>query len=299
MDELLARLGQLVTPAFAITTMLAMGMRLTVGEIVTPLRNVRFIVAALGVNFLVLPAAAWLIATLLGLDPDIRIGLILIATVAGAPMIPKLVTIAKGDAASAVALVTLLVVATVVISPIALPLLLPGVQVDPVAIMIALSWQMLLPLAVGVFLHERYPEEAAEYVDEVATISNVALALLLLTSLGQNVPGLLGLFGSGAILATLLLIAIAIGAGYLLGIPAGVERRLLALGTAQRNVAAAFIIAAGSFGDRPVVLSFLAVAGLVMMIVLFPLAGEWSKRASRLQVQGTAFEEDREGVARP
>ena len=74
---------------------------------------------------------------------------------------------------------------------------------------------------------------------------------------------------------------------------------MLALGTAQRNVAAAFIIAAGSFADRPVVLSFLAVAGLVMMIVLFPLAGEWSKRASRLQVQETAFEEDREGLARP
>ena len=299
MDELLARLGQLVTPAFAITTMLAMGMRLPVGEIVRPLRNVRFILAALGVNFLVLPAAAWLIAMLLGLDPDIRIGLILIATVAGAPMIPKLVTIAKGDAGSAVALVTLLVVATVVIAPIVLPLLLPGVQVDPVAIMIALSWQMLLPLAVGVIIHERYPEEAAEYVDEIATIANVALALLLLTSLGQNVPGLLGLIGSGGILATLLLIAIAIGAGYLLGIPAGVERRLLALGSAQRNVAAAFIIAAGSFADRPVVLSFLAVAGLVMMIVLFPLAGEWSKRASRLQVRGMAFEEDREGVARP
>jgi bile acid:Na+ symporter, BASS family len=299
LDELLASLGQLVTPAFAITTMLAMGMRLTVGEIVKPLRNVRFVLAALGLNLLVLPAAAWLIAMVLGLDPDIRIGLILIATVAGAPMIPKLVTIAKGDAASAVALVTLLVVATVVIAPIVLPLLLPGVQVDPVAIMIALSWQMLLPLAVGVILHERYPEEAAEYVDEVASISNVALALLLLTSLGQNVPGLLGLFGSGGIFATLLLMAIAIGAGYLLGIPARVERRLLALGTAQRNVAAAFIIAAGSFADRPVVLSFLAVAGLVMMIVLFPLAGEWSKRASRLHVQEAAFEEDREGLARP
>ena len=177
--------------------MLAMGMRLTVGEIVTPLRNVRFILAALGVNFLVLPAAAWLIATLLGLDPDIRIGLILIATVAGAPMIPKLVTIAKGDAASAVALVTLLVVATVVIAPIALPLLLPGVQVDPgrdhdravVADALAACGRCVPPRTLS--------EEAAEYVDEIATISNVALALLLLTSLGQNVPGLLGLFGSG------------------------------------------------------------------------------------------------------
>ena len=36
-----------------------------------------------------------------------------------------------------------------------------------------------LPLAIGIFVRERYPEEAAEYVDEVATISNISLVLLL------------------------------------------------------------------------------------------------------------------------
>jgi BASS family bile acid:Na+ symporter len=279
--DLLANLSQLVTPAFAISTMLAMGMRLTVAEIVTPLRNIRFIVTALLLNFVIVPAAAWLIATVLGLDEDVRTGLILISTVGGAPMIPKLVTIAKGDAASAVALVTLLIVATVLVAPLALAVLLPGARVESVAIVVALSWQMLLPLAIGVFVRERYPEEAMDYVDEVATISNVALALLLLASIGQNLDGLISLFGSGAILGTILLVAIAIGAGYLLGVPARVERRLLALGAAQRNIAAAFIIASGSFGDRPVVLSFLAVAGLLMMLALFPVAGEWAKRPSR------------------
>ena len=281
MEELLGRLSQLITPAFAISTMLGMGMRLTVREVVEPLRNVRFIVAALALNFVLMPAAAWLIAALLGLDQDLRIGLILIAAVAGAPMIPKLVTIARGDGASAVALVTLLIVATVVFAPLALPVMLPGVTVDSGGIVFALAWQMLLPLAIGIFVRERYPEEAAGYRDEVATISNIALVLLFLTSVGQNLPGLLGLFGSGAILATVLLVAVGIVGGYLLGIPAGVERRLLALGAAQRNVAAAFIIATGSFADRPVLFSFLAVASLVMMVTLFPLAGEWSKRASR------------------
>lgn len=297
MEELLAQIAKLVTPAFAISTMLAMGMRLTVAEIVTPLRNVRFIVAALGLNFVVVPAAAWLIATVLGLGQDVAIGLILIGAVAGAPMIPKLVTIAKGDAPSAVALVTLLVVATVIIAPLVLPLLLPGVRVDAVAIVIALSWQMLVPLAAGLFVRARYPDEAADYVDEVATISNFALVLLFLTSIGQNLGGLLGLFGSGSIVATVLLVAAAAAGGYLLGVPAGVERRLLTLGAAQRNLAAAFIIAAGSFADRPVVLSFLAVAGLVTMIMLFPLAGEWSKHPSRFEKRPAPAEAEQHDAA--
>src|SRR5687768_5014171 len=121
MQEFLAGLAQLVTPAFAITTMLAMGMRLTVRQIVEPLRNWKFIVAALALSFVLMPLAAWLIASSLNLEPDLRVGLILIACVAGAPMIPKLVTIAKGDGASAVAMVTLLIVVTVAFAPLALP----------------------------------------------------------------------------------------------------------------------------------------------------------------------------------
>jgi BASS family bile acid:Na+ symporter len=287
LSELLREVSQLVTPAFAISTMLGMGMGLTVAQIAAPLRNLRFIGVALGLNFILVPAAAWLIATVLGLEDDIRIGLILVASVAGAPMIPKLVTIAKGDGASAVALVSLLVVATVVLAPLALPLLLPGVSVDPGAIAFALAWQMILPLAIGVFVRERYPAEADSYRDEVASISNFSLVLLLLTSAGQNLPELLGLFGSGGIIATVLLIAVAITGGYLLAVPAGVERRLLALGAGQRNLAAAFIVAAGSFADRPTVLAYLAAAGVIMMVVLFPLAGEWSKRPSRIYARPT------------
>ena len=292
MSELLAQLSALVTPLFAISTMLGMGMGLTVREVVAPLRNLRFVAVALGLNFILVPAAAWLIATVLGLGEDTRIGLLLVASVAGAPMIPKLVTIAKGDGPSAVALVTLLVVATVVVAPLALPLLLPGVQVDPVAIAFALSWQMLLPLAVGIFIRERYPDEATGYRGEVASISNITLVLVFVTSAGQNVPGLLGLFGSGAILATVLLVAAAIVGGYLLAIPAHVERRLLALGAGQRNVAAAFIIAAGSFADRPTVLAYIAAAGVIMMVALFPLAGEWSKKPGRFETDESRFHEE-------
>jgi BASS family bile acid:Na+ symporter len=293
-ETFLGQLTQFVTPAFAVTTMLAMGMRLTAGEIVEPIRNPRFVAAALALNFVALPAVAVLTAAVLDLDTDVRTGVLLISAVAGAPMIPKLVTIAKGDAASAVALVTLLVVATVVVAPVLLPVLLEGVRVDPAAIAVALGWQMVLPLAVGLFVRARYPDEAADYVDEVATVSNVCLALLLVSSIGQNLGGLIGLFGSGGIVATVLVIAAAVAGGYLLGVPAGVERRLLALGTAQRNVAAAFIIAVGSFPDRPIVIALVATSGLIMMAMLFPLAGEWSKRPSRLGREKTATADNEE-----
>jgi BASS family bile acid:Na+ symporter len=299
MSEFLAEISQLATMAFAISTMLAMGMGLTVREVVAPLRNVRLLLAALLVNFLIVPAAAWLLAALLGLAPDLRIGLLLIACAAGAPMVPKLAQIARGHAATAVALVTLLIVATVVVAPQGQPELL-WVSLVAGALDTSHRGQLLLPLAIGIFMRERWEEEAAEYRPTVATLSNVALAVLFLTSVGANLPDLLNLVGTGGILAVVGLIVVALVAGYALGIPAGVERRVLALGAGQRNTAAAFVIATGNFADRPTVFLLIGLAALLMMVILFPLAGEWSKRPSTLAapVEQEATPETTPGAAR-
>jgi BASS family bile acid:Na+ symporter len=283
MSELLATLSGLFTLAFSFSTMLSMGLGLTVAEIAMPLRNGRFVLSALGINLLIVPAVALLLAGVLGLHPDLRIGLLLLAAAPGAPMVPKLVQIAKGDAATAVALTALLIVATVVFLPLVLPLLLPGVVVDPGGIATSLATQMLLPLAIGVFVRERYEDEAAAYQPTVAQISSVSLALLFVTSLGQNLPGVFGLIGSGGILATGLLIAAAVIAGHVLAVPAGVERRVMALGAGQRNLAATFVVAEANFADRPDVLIYLATAGLISMVILFPLAGEFGKRPRRAE----------------
>src|SRR5262249_42643175 len=99
--------------------------------------------------------------------------------------------------------------------------------------------------------------------------------------LGLNVGKVLGLIGSGALLATLLLLLVAVGGGYLLGGPGADTRKVLALGTGQRNMAAGFAIATSNFAPQPDVPVFLAAAGLVGMVVVMPIAAEFGKRAGR------------------
>jgi BASS family bile acid:Na+ symporter len=113
----------------------------------------------------------------------------------------------------------------------------------------------------------------------MAQISNICMALLLVLMLGLNIDDVLGLFGSGAILAVLILIAISVVAGYFLGGPGTDTKRVLALGTGQRSMAAGFAIATSNFADQPDVLVFLAAAGLVGMIIVMPLAAEFGKRS--------------------
>jgi BASS family bile acid:Na+ symporter len=138
---------------------------------------------------------------------------------------------------------------------------------------------MLVPLLIGLFVKARYEGVAGELEPVMAQISTISLALLLVLMLGLNISNVVALFGTGAIIATLLFITISIAAGYLLGGPRTDTKQVLALGSGQRNLSAAFIIATGSFADQPNVLVFLAAAGLVGMVTLFPTAAEFGKRS--------------------
>ncbi|MEV6137712.1 nuclear transport factor 2 family protein, partial [Nocardia sp. NPDC051990] len=117
----------IATLIFVVSSMVAMGLGLTISEITAPLRNLRLVAMSLLANFVLMPAAAVLLAKILHLDEPFGVGLLLLGAAAGAPFLPKLAQIAKGDLAFAVALMVVLMVITVGYLPLVLPLLLPGV----------------------------------------------------------------------------------------------------------------------------------------------------------------------------
>jgi BASS family bile acid:Na+ symporter len=281
MSELISILTNLFTLSFVVTSMFSFGLRLTLSEIIEPLRDIRLLLMTLAVNFVVVPLTALLLANLLGLNEDLRIGLILISTVAGAPLVPKLAQIAKANIPFAVASTALLVVATVVYLPLVLPLVLPGVRLDTMSIVRPLAIQIVLPLALGLIVDYISRDEADVLLPALGQIANVSLTLLLVLMLGGNLGNVIDLLGTGSILAVILLLAVAMAAGYLLGGPDAPTRRTLAMASGQRNIAAAFVVATGSFADRPQVVVLLAAAGLLGMIVVMPVAGWLGKRAAK------------------
>ena len=60
-NDILTTIASLTLNLFVITSMLAMGMSLTVKQIMNPMRNVRLVVLALVGNFVPVPALAWLL----------------------------------------------------------------------------------------------------------------------------------------------------------------------------------------------------------------------------------------------
>jgi BASS family bile acid:Na+ symporter len=287
--ESLATLSVLV---FVVTSMLAMGLNLTVGQILGPLRDLRLVGKALVANFVVVPLIAYAILLVVPLTDAQSIGLILLATAAGAPFLPKLVEMAKADVAFGVGLMVLLMVVTVAYVPIVLPFLLPGVQVDPLEIASSLVVLMLVPLAIGLFVNARYAGTAASLQPTVNQVSSTALVFLVVLMLVLNVQTLLSVIGTGALLALGLLIVASLAVGWLLGGPGADTRPVLGLGTAQRNVSAALVVGAANFEDPNVVV--MLVVGAMLMGLLIVVAGELGKRTGR---PGTAPRpEDGEGA---
>jgi bile acid:Na+ symporter, BASS family len=269
--DLLNKAATIAMLSFVVSSMLAMGAGLTATQIIQPLRNVRLVVLALLANFVLMPAGAVALAKALRLDEPFGVGLLLLGCAAGAPFLPKLAELAKGNLAFAVGLMVLLMVVTVGYLPIVLPLLLPGVTVDPWQIARSLILLMLLPLAAGLALKLHYEGFATQAKRVLDWISNVSLILLVLLITAANIDKVLQVFGTFGILAGLLLTAFGVGIGWLLGGRHVETKRVMALGTGQRNAAAALVVGSQNFGDPKVVVIVIVIA-LVGLIILMPLS---------------------------
>jgi BASS family bile acid:Na+ symporter len=262
---------------FIVSSMLAMGMSLTMAQILQPLRNVRLVLLALLANFVLTPLLAYVIIRVIPLEQSLQIGLVVLATAAGAPFLPKLVQGAKGNIAFGVGLMTLLMVVTIVYMPLVLPLLLPGVAINPWDIAKSLIVLMLIPLAIGLLFKSHSPDSADHWAATLNKISGLAILILLVVGLGLNVSNIIDLLGSLGLLALLLFIVGSLLIGLLLGGRDPAVRSVMGLGTAQRNVAAAILVSVQNFSDTNTV-SFVLVAAVLLLLVLLPTAKRMGAR---------------------
>jgi predicted Na+-dependent transporter len=278
MTEILETLAMLSVLVFVISSMLSMGLSLTIKQIVEPLKNTRLVILALVANFVLVPLVAYLITIVLPLDQSVEIGLILLSTAAGAPFLPKLVEVAKGNIAFSVGLMVLLMVVTIIYLPLVLPLLLGDVEVNPWDIAQSLIFMMLIPLAIGLFIKGRYEESAAKMQPTFAMAANIGILVLGVLGLVLNFDSMIDLVGSWGILAAIIFVVIALLISYLFGGSDPQVKSVMGLGSAQRNIAAALVVAGQNFDAE--VITYLMVVAIIGFVILFPAAGELGKRSA-------------------
>jgi BASS family bile acid:Na+ symporter len=280
MLEILSGLLNIVVLVFAVSSMLSVGFSHTIREIMKPFRNIREVMKALLANFVLVPLLGYLIINILPLDRPFEVGLILVACAAGAPFLIKLTIVAGRDVALSTSLLVLLLPVTIIYLPLVVPIAIPEVTISAMAIATPLVVTMLLPLAIGFLIKAYFSTWATRLQPFLAKLSSITLILLVVITFIVNFNAILGVFGEGVIFTAILLIIGAFGIGYMLGGPGMAERDILGLGTAQRNIAAATVVATQGFEDRNT-LVVVVLSSLLTLILLFPIAKYLRKREEK------------------
>lgn len=271
MREFFAALVPWATIVFAVSSMLAVGLANTVPQILAPFRVFRRVWRSLAINFVLAPALAYLLVRLFRLERPHAIGLFVAGSAADAPFLLKLTQVARGDILFAASLLILLLPTTILYLPVVVPLVAPGAQVSASAIAAPLLLTMLLPLALGLILRAIVPSLALSVAPVLSQFATYALVVLFASILIANTPLIVGL-GWRPFVAALIFILGAFSTGWLLGARTTGNRDVVGLATAQRNIAAATVVATQTFAQLPGVLIMVTATAAAGFLVLFPIA---------------------------
>ena len=137
-----------------ILIMLGMGMTLKVTDFISIWRLKKLIMLGVGVQFLVMPLAAWGLATLLQLPLELLIGLVLVGSTAGGTASNVMAYLAKGNVALSVSMTLTSTVLAVGALPLLTWLFLGQMIAVPMqSLFVTLLTLILLPLILGMAIN--------------------------------------------------------------------------------------------------------------------------------------------------
>ena len=287
MAEFLETVSKFAVLVFVVACMATAGLGLNRRDLIAPLRDARLIGFALLANFVVAPGLAYGLTEVFPLEKPYSIGLLLLGSAAGAPFLPKLAEFARGDVAFSVGLMLVLMIGSVVFMPIVLPRLIPGSSPEPWPLLKPLLFTMLLPLAAGMIVKSVSDDWSSRLRPVVAAVSNASLVVALILLIALNFRAMLGTFGSGAVAIGVAFVSLSLAAGYALGGSALRTRSVLGVGTGQRNIAAALLIATESFPEEAGVVVMLLVTTFAGLVVLLAAAAWFARITEKAAATGS------------
>ncbi|HPD92854.1 MAG: bile acid:sodium symporter family protein [Rhodobacter sp.] len=254
------------------------------------IRAPRPVIAGFLSQFLVLPAATYLLVLAMQPRPSIALGLILVAACPGGNISNFLTHRAGGNTALSVSLTAIATVGALVLTPLNIALwgglyaptraILHATRIDPVQVAVTVAFLLVLPLALGMLVNARAPAWAARIRRPMQILSMVIFVGFIAAALAANWQYFLDLAGlvAGLVIAHNTL---ALALGFLVALAFRVspaDRRAITIETGIQNSGLGLILIFaffGGLGGMAVVAAFWgmwhAVSGLL-------LATLWSRR---------------------
>lgn len=274
----------LMTVAAAATVfsvMFVVGLRIPFGEFRWVWGHPGLIARGLFAVLVAVPVVAIVVTRALDLPRAADIGIVLMAIAPGAPVALRRSLGAGGHRSFAPALQILVAMLAVVSMPLSIALLnhvyAGHASIDPLDLARQVFTAQLLPLGLGMLIRSLAPAFAGRIepaLSRVASAMLIALVVLAVVDIAQVVARA----GPRVAIAIVVVTALAVGVGHLLGGPEPATRTAVAITSAARNPGLALLVAALNRTPPEITATILAYL-LVSAATLIPYVA-WRRRAA-------------------
>ncbi len=247
-------LTSFLLPIGLASIMLGMGLTLVPEDFQRVTRYPKAVAVGLMSQLLFLPIISFLVATLVPMQPEIAVGLMVLALCPGGPSSNMITYLAKGDVALSVTLTALSSAIAVFTIPIFTNLSLQYFMGQNAAISLPIGQTMLqifaialLPIGLGMSIRQKFPDLARrlEKVANRLAIGFLALIILALVMREWNrIPSFIAQVGIGVVLLNTISMAVGFGFGKLLKLQFA-QRICIAIEVGIQNATLAIAITAG------------------------------------------------------
>ena len=271
------------TTAIRILTMTSLGgllfttgLRLTWREMADAVRCNR-LGWILPANFLLVPAMTFVAARVFQLPSAIAIGMLLLGAAPFAPVVPIFAKMARADLALAGILTAVFPFFAAFLTPLVCEFTLKpwlgteSLKFNFLTILGVLLSTITLPLAIGAGFGHWLPRLGQRLARPFEIISEGAGAISLAFVSVVEFPTIRGV-GWKPLAVMAVVSELSLLVGYISGGPSAGARRVVALGTANRNIALALLVAIQSFPNTPIVAAVVANGLLLIFLGLLHVA---------------------------
>jgi len=249
--------------------MLGVGLKTPLREVLDVARRIGLVMRGVLANFVIVPVLVCLSLIWLPLDPDVKLGILLMAAAPIAPMVPPFVDMAKGDVAYSVGLMIIVALLSVVLTPLILGLAIPesvgDVALNPLEIVKTLLIAQLIPIGLGMAIRSRSPRWSERLLQFVPKVGQYGLILGVGLIMVSQAAQILSISLLAHLVIPLWVVAFLFIGDWMLVGETAPRRRALAVATAIRNVPLAFLIAGQSFPGTVVAPVTLLMSAYVMI----------------------------------
>jgi bile acid:Na+ symporter, BASS family len=270
---------QPVVTVFTISNLLTMGLQVNIPEVAKKLSNPKLLVMIFLWGWVLGPALAFLIVTVIPLAAPFVIVMYIASLAPSAPFLPPMIGKARGDVAFAGAFIPLAVVGTVIFLPLFAPFLIKGIEIDALALATPLVITMLIPLIIGAII-KTYAVKVADKIflpvkklAGLSTLITIILCLLLYWELMISTAGSFALLSMTIFMVVIAMLTYFLGFGLKQN-----ERSVMSLGIGTRNIAAVLIGVLAIPNGDPSMLAMTILWTLWSIILAFVYARILNKR---------------------